>query len=213
MRWAFQHRKGRIWADWAQVFAGPMSESVPSSTTGFAHRRTRADSTASFTYLQDNEESSGSSPWPDDEVIEDPSDDEQGEYDKSKDGDVESNRASSRRRKSSGFSRLSVEDPLLNRRDSTKTDASVYGRGGRSTQKIYIISEDLTVVVAGFSTSHVGLAAYLVICLASLGLGYLLFRWFPRLKVRLIGSQTPLRDCSWVVIEVGMCLEQPGIRC
>jgi len=185
-----------------------MSESVPSSTTGFAHRRARADSTASFTYLPDNEESSGSSPWPDDEAVEDPSDDEQEEYANSKDGDVESNPASPRRRKSSGFSRLSVEDPLLDRRDSTKTDASVYGRGGRSTQKIYIVSEDLTVVFAGFSTSHIGLAAYSLICLTSLGLGYLLLRWLPRWKVWLIGSQTPLRECSWVVIEVGICLEQ-----
>ncbi|MCJ1247270.1 hypothetical protein MMC30_004484 [Trapelia coarctata] len=184
-----------------EVFAGPMSESVPSSTTGFAHRRTRADSTASFTYLPDNEESSGSSPWPDDEAIEDPSDDEQEEYANSKDGDVDSNPTSPKRRKSSGFSRLSVEDPLLDRRDSTKTDASVYGRGGRNTQKIYIVSEDLTVVFAGFSTSHIGFATYIVVCLASLGLGYLLFRWLPRWKVRLIGSQIPLRECSWVVIE------------
>lgn len=181
-----------------------MSESVPSSTTGFAHRRARADSTASFTYFPDNEESSGSSPWPDDEVIEDPSDDEQEEYRNSKDGDVDSNSASPKRRKSSGFSRLSVEDPLLNRRDSTKTDVSGYGRGGRNTQKLHIVSEDLTVVFAGFSTSHVGFAAYLIVCLASLGLGYLFFRWLPRWKVRMIGSQVALRECSWVVIEVGM---------
>jgi len=181
-----------------------MSESVPSSTTGFAHRRARADSTASFTYLPDNEESSGSSPWPDDEVIEDPSDDEQEQYRNSKDGDVDSNSTSPKRRKSSGFSRLSVEDPLLNRRDSTKTDVSGYGRDGRNTQKIYIVSEDLTVVFAGFSTSHVGFTAYLIVCLASLGLGYLLFRWLPRWKVRLIGCQVPLRECSWVVIEVGV---------
>ena len=185
-----------------------MSESVPSSTTGFAHRRARAGSTASFTYLPDNEESSGSSPWPDDEAIEDASDDEQEEYPNSKDGDVDSNPTSPKRRKSSGFSRLSVEDPLLSRRDSTKTDASGSGRSGRNTQKIYIVSEDLTVVFAGFSTSLFGYAAYVSICLASLGLGYLLFRWLPRWKIRLVGSQTSLRGCSWVVIEVCNCLSR-----
>ena len=43
-----------------------MSESVPSSVTGFAHRRDRSDSVASFTYFQEDE----SSPeWSDDQAI------------------------------------------------------------------------------------------------------------------------------------------------
>ena len=177
-----------------------MSESIPSSTTGFAHRRVRADSTASFTYFQENEESSESSHWPDDEAIEDPSDDE--EYTKSKDGDLESGLASSKRRKSSGFSRLSLEDPLLLRHDSARTDASGFGCAGRHNQKIYIATEDLTVVFAGFSTSTFGMLAYMILCLTSFGIGYLLFRWLPRWKVRLIGSPIPLHECSWIVIEV-----------
>ena len=177
-----------------------MSESIPSSTTGFAHRRARADSTTSFTFFQDNEESSESSHWPDDEAIEDPSDDE--EYPKAKDGDLESDPTSPKRRKSSGFSRLSVEDPLLLRRDSARTDASGYGRVGRHNQKIYIVTEDLTVVFAGFSTSALGMLLYMLLCLMSFGVGYLFLRWLPRWKVRLIGLPTSLRECSWVVIEV-----------
>ena len=178
-----------------------MSESVPSSTTGFAHRRNRADSTASFTYLEENEESSESSPWPDDQAIIDQSD-EEGESVDEVNGDLESGPTSPKRRKSSGFSRLSVEDPLLQRYDSARTDVSGSGRNGRITQKIYIVTEDLTVVFAGFSTSALGFSVYLCLCLVSLGLGYLLLRWLPTWKVRLVGSPKPLKECSWVVIEV-----------
>ena len=119
-------------------------------------------------------------------------------------GDIETGRGSIRR-KSSGFSRISrisVEDPLLRRHDSAKTDTSGFGHEGRSTQKIYIVAEDLTVVFAGFKTSKIGFAIYIVLCIMTLGLGYLLLRWIPSWKVRLVGSPTQLRDCTWVVIEV-----------
>lgn len=53
-------------AEISKVFAGPMSESVPSSITGFAHARSRADSTASFTYMPESEESSD---WAEEEAI------------------------------------------------------------------------------------------------------------------------------------------------
>ena len=179
-----------------------MSESVPSSTTGFAHRRVRADSTASFTYYEDNEESSESSPWPEDEAIADEID-EDPDFVEQTNQDLESGPTLSRKRNSSGFSRLSVQDPLLFRHDSAKTDFSGLGRSGKSNQKIYIITEDLTVVFAGFSTSYVGYSVYVLLCLLSCGLGYLLFRWLPRWKVRLVGASRPLRECKWVVIEVG----------
>merc|ERR1719262_1122225 len=38
------------------MFAGPMGESVPTSVSSFAHRRGRADSTASFTYYQEDDD-------------------------------------------------------------------------------------------------------------------------------------------------------------
>ena len=188
-----------------QVFAGAMSESIPSSTTGFAHRRSRADSTASFTYLEDTVESSESSNWPDDEAVEDQSGDDD-DYADHVDGAINSGPSSPERRKSSGFSRLSVEDPLLYRHDSSKTEASGFSNDGRTIQKIYIVTEDLTVVFAGFTTSRVGYTIYLFICVATLGLGYLLFRWLPRLRVRLVGSPRSLKNCSWVAIEVSSCL-------
>ena len=179
-----------------------MSESVPSSITGFAHRRPRSDSIASFTYFQEDDESPE---WSDDQAIvdEDQSPDDAGKQaDSIYDYDLESGRTPSTRRKSSGYSRASVEDPLLLRRGSTKSDASGIQRDAHASQKIYVVSEDLTIVIAGFETKPLGFALYVLICTLSAGLGYLVFRWLPRWKVRLIGSSRPLRVCDWVVIEV-----------
>ena len=179
-----------------------MSESVPSSVTGFAHRRPRADSVASFTYFQEDDESPE---WSEDQAVineVDESIDNGQEPEEDLQYDLESGSLSPKRRKSSGFSRPSVEDPLLYRHDSTKTDASALGRGARTNQKIYVVAEDLTIVVAGFTTNQVGLLSYLVICILSLGLGYLVLRWLPRWRVRFIGSSKPLFECDWVVVEV-----------
>ena len=99
-------------------------------------------------------------------------------------------------------SRDSIERPLLSRFLS----ASSYGRdrrtGSRLNQKVYIASEDLTAVFAGFSTSVAGFALYVVLCILTGGLAYLLFRWLPRWRVRLTGKATPLGKCQWIAIEV-----------
>lgn len=185
-----------------QVFAGPMSESVPSSVTGFAHRRPRADSIASFTYFQEDDESPE---WSEDQAVVDEEDDDL-EADKlgdsGSDFNLESGSTSPIRRNSSGFSRSSVEDPLLYRHDSTRTDISNLGRGAKSSQKIYVATEDLTIVVAGFTTNILGLLLYLCFCGFSLGVGYLVLRWLPRWRVRILGTPKSLQECDWVVIEV-----------
>ncbi|KAL9605801.1 MAG: hypothetical protein Q9179_001034 [Wetmoreana sp. 5 TL-2023] len=175
-----------------------MSESVPSSITAFAHARSRADSTASFTYMQESEESSE---WAEEEAISDQVDEEppepNGEYETAS----LSRPMSLEPRKSSGYSRKSVEHPLLQRHTSARTDTSYFGRGGRTDQKIYIVTEDLTIVVSGFATSLVGYVAYISLCCLTCGVVYLVLRWLPRWKVQLIGEHRPLRECSWVVIE------------
>jgi cation-transporting ATPase 13A3/4/5 len=79
--------------------------------------------------------------------------------------------------------------------------SSGYG-GNRSSQKVYMANEDLYIAIAGFRTSPTGLAAYAAICVCTLGLAWLVFRWMPRWHVKLIGRPAPLRDCQWVVIEV-----------
>ncbi len=181
-----------------EVFAGPMGESVPTSISSFAHRRGRADSTASFTYYQE-EEDEPLPPSEDDSAILD-DDESEVHFQEDQSADLEAGELSTMRRTSSRYSRSSVHDRLL-RRDSARTDGSVLGRGQRTSQKIYIVTEDLTIVVAGFQTSTIGFALYVTLCVLTLGLVYLLLRWLPRWQVKIIGSQCPLRDCTWVVIE------------
>ncbi len=176
-----------------------MSESVPSSLTGFTHRRSRADSVTSFTYFQEDQESPD---WPEYEEVFLEQDEEDLDTGKQFEDDVESVETPPKRRKSSGHSRMSVEDPLLSRHDSTRTDASIFGQSNRTSQKIYVVTEDLTIVVAGFSTRVIGFIAYIAICTLTLGLGYLVFRWIPPWRVWLTGTPKPLRQCTWVVIEV-----------
>jgi cation-transporting P-type ATPase 13A2 len=140
--------------------------------------------------------------WPDDEVIAGDSDEEielpEPEV------DLELGGQSRPRRKASALSRSSIDDPLLTRRDSARTDGSSYGHAGRVHQKIYIVTEDLTIVATGFTTSTIGSAIYMVVCVFTLGFGYLLLRWLPRWRIRLVGSPSPLRDCTWVAIEVSL---------
>ena len=176
-----------------------MSESVPSSLTGFAHRHSRADSITSFTYFQEDQESPD---WTEDDepVLE--QDEENFDAGKQFEDDLESMETSLERRKSSVHSGISVEDPLLSRHDSRTTNASNLGQSSRTNQKIYVVAEDLTIVVAGFTTSLIGFIAYIGICTLTLGLGYLVLRWIPSWRVRLTGTPKPLRECTWVVIEV-----------
>jgi cation-transporting ATPase 13A2 len=181
-----------------EVFGGPMAESVPSSTSSFAHRRARADSTASFTYYQDEDEAPPTSSEDDSAILDDES---ELHFEEDDSVDLEAGELAPMRRSSSGLSRSSVRDRLL-RNDSARTDGSYFERGQRTSQKLYIATEDLTIVVAGFRTGTLGYALYITICVLTLGLGYLLLRWLPRWYVSIIGVATPLQKCPWVVIEV-----------
>lgn len=185
-----------------EMFSGPMGESVPTSVSSFAHRRGRADSTASFTYYQEDEEEPLPPSSEDDSAILD--DESELNFEEEDSVDLE-NGELERRRTSSGHSRASVHDRLL-RSDSARTDGSTLGHGHRMSQKIYIVTEDLTIVIAGFKTSTLGFAMYTTICVLTLGLGYLVLRWLPRWKVRLVGRGCALRNCNWVVIEVSIFL-------
>lgn len=189
-----------------ELYSGPMAESLPTSISAFAHRRSRADSVTSFAFYQDEEEllqtehvlADGAADAEDlDEMPFHPEGDDEEDS-----ADLERDAAQNDyllHRRSSTHSRSSVHSRLL-RRDSAMTEGSAYGMG-RHSQKLYVASEDLTVVVAGFRTSPLGMAVYVSICLATLGLGWLLFRWLPRWYVKVVGRSSPLRECQWVVIE------------
>ncbi|KAJ5095152.1 cation-transporting ATPase [Penicillium argentinense] len=179
-----------------EVFDGPISESIPSSVVSFMHRRNRADSNVSFTYFQDEEDFAE---YSNEDAVDVSSDIEESYMNGIEEPDLESHRGSFISKR---LSRDSAEHPLLSRILS----ASSYGRdrrsGSRLNQKIYISSEDLTTVFAGFSTSTTGFVLYLAICILTGGIGYLLLRWLPRWRVRLIGKATPLGKCHWIAIEV-----------
>lgn len=68
-------------------------------------------------------------------------------------------------------------------------------------QRFYITEEDLVVGIAGYSTSKFKNAIYNFICIVSFGLLYLLLRWLPSYKVKLIGTKVPLGKAEWVVLE------------
>jgi cation-transporting ATPase 13A2 len=190
-----------------EVFAGPMSESVPTSVSSFHYQRPRQrqGSISSFTYFQEDAEPPE---WSDEEAVVDESD-EENEYTNRHsidEQDLEAGDTSPLRRKSSGRSR--TDQPLLTRIDSTKSDTREHDDGGNFSQKLYIVSEDLTMVVAGFQTSTIGFSIYLALCIITGGLAYLLFRWLPRWQMRLVASPAPLRSCTFVVVEVSSWLNR-----
>ncbi|KAI0012819.1 hypothetical protein F4779DRAFT_566997 [Xylariaceae sp. FL0662B] len=192
-----------------ELFSGPMAESLPTSVSAFSHRRQRADSTTSFTYYNEEENEpetgsvygeDGSIPFDIDEIpfgLE-----EDNEREESLEADLEDRTSYedyAMRRRSSTQSRGSVHARLL-RSDSGVTDASTRGYG-RVSQKLHMVNEDLTIVIAGFRTRKLGYAAYIFLCVATLGLAYLLLRWLPRWQVKLVGEPCSLHDCQWVVLE------------
>lgn len=203
-----------------QLYAGPIAESLPTSVSAFAsRRRARADSTASFTYYDDeaNEEADAEAGSPPDRAsylrrstsdlgdlefgdIEAVVDDDEDEDSSSADRDY--NAAADDyllRRRSSTASRSSVRAHLL-RRDSTATATSNRGLG-RTSQKLYMKNEDLTIAIAGFKTNRLGYALYVLLSIFTCGIGYLLFRWLPKWYVTVVGRPCSLHNCDWVVIE------------
>ncbi|KXT01461.1 hypothetical protein AC578_9529 [Pseudocercospora eumusae] len=214
-----------------EIFSGPMSESVPTASSSFFHRRSRRDSTASFAFYEEERDFDDEEYAEEALIIEEGGPESQslnGEntfLEPDMDQDLESGYengsiASPRPRKgskASGYSRMSrssrgtrrsedstrhsLQSPLLRRHHSEGSETSGFRVGGRISQKIYILTEDMTIVATGFKTSLFGFAIYLALCLCTGGLGYLLLRWLPRWYVKLVGRQTPLGECDWVVIE------------
>ncbi|KAK5061350.1 hypothetical protein LTR84_007892 [Exophiala bonariae] len=193
-----------------ELFSGPISESVPSSMTGFAYQRPRQrkGSISSFTYFQDEQETPE---YSDEEAVLDVSDEEDGNI-AITDHDLEAGEVDSLRRKSSGRLRSSSDQPLLRRHESARSDIQEHDDGGSFSQKLYIETEDLTMVIAGFSTSSLGFMLYIAICVLTAGIGYLVFRWVPSWRISIVGSPAPLKKCSWVVVEVSYGPPQKLLR-
>jgi cation-transporting P-type ATPase 13A2 len=187
------------------MFSGPMSESVPSSVISFAHRRSRQNSTVSFTYFQQgssrNDLPGTSVDWDEEEAAIDIDDD----FDIAESDSFRANgddSTSLRLSKTRSTTRASVEDPLLTPSDAFDAHPSRRRPPARISQRIYIVTEDMHASITGFSTSVPGFAVYVTICVLTVGLAYLLLRWLPKWRVRLVGKLTPLGKCEWVAIEV-----------
>ena len=200
-----------------QLFSGPVAESLPTSISAFAHNRERTSSLSSFAYYAAQEEEveildNGDSCLGDFSAAHWPEADaylENDHFDDSLADDSEGSLLLSRRqsadeyswsRRASVQSRASARSRLV-RRDSLLSCTSG-GFGPRTSQKVYIASEDLTIVIAGFRTSRPGMMFYNFSCVFSAGLAYLLLRWLPKLRIRIIGIRCPLSECDWVVVEV-----------
>ena len=181
-----------------------MSESVPTSVTSFAYQRPRQrqGSISSFTYFQEEAEQPE---WSDEEAVIDDSDEENG-YANGHEPDLEAGDDASMRRKSSA--RSHADQPLLGRHDSAASDTREHEEGGNFSQKLYMVTEDLTMVIAGFKTSKIGFTVYLTLCVITGGLAWLLFRWLPRWHMKLVASPASLRSCTFLVIEVSSRYER-----
>lgn len=189
-----------------ELYSGPMAESLPTSVSAFNHRRGRADSTASFSFYQDEDE-------PDEPLMldgrrmhvgdldelpfEDDYEDEEDSTDLER--NAEDNDYVLHRRASTQSRGASVHSMLL-RRDSGVSAGSGYG-SNRHNQKTYMENEDLYVAIAGFQTSYIGYTIYILLCIFTLGIAWLVFRWVPKWHVKLIGKSALLKECDWVVIE------------
>ncbi|RKF63313.1 putative cation-transporting ATPase [Erysiphe neolycopersici] len=173
-----------------EIFSGPIAESVPMSLASFTQCKRRADSNTNFSiYRADNEFRSLS----DENAIADDESEIMADEDLI---DIESGERS--------YYRTSTEitnQAYLLRRNSTKTNTSYKSNENRIGQKISIPVEDLTIAIVGFRTSYLGYTLYIIASIISFGAIYLALRWIPRWKVYLIGKKSPLRNCTWVVIE------------
>ncbi|EGS20971.1 cation-transporting ATPase-like protein [Thermochaetoides thermophila DSM 1495] len=200
-----------------ELFAGPVAESVPTSVSAFSHRHGRAESVASFSFYHEQDDQREELEAPPGSLGARLSIDDLDELPFEEEGLSESempeqldtfgidlewgsmNNGYPLIRRSSTHSQFSAHHRLL-RRESGVSAASGY-TGGRSSQKMRLDNDDLTIAISGFITNRIGFAIYIVLCVLTGGIAWLFLRWYPKYYVKLVGCATPFRDCQWVVIE------------
>ncbi|ANB14233.1 Ypk9p [Sugiyamaella lignohabitans] len=124
------------------------------------------------------------------------------------DSDAHSQRGHiSRRRSSHFYEDVGADEPLLvtesldGREQKEAADHIVYTNSERLFQRYYITEEDLVIGFAGFKTSRIRSFFYAILSIGTLGIAYLILRWFPRLRIQCIGKPCALGQCDWVVVE------------
>jgi len=67
-------------------------------------------------------------------------------------------------------------------------------------QKI-LLHEDLIITLNGYQQIPIRKLVYYILCIFSFGAVFLFFHWFPKLKLKLLGTTIPIEDASELYIE------------
>lgn len=188
------------------IFDGPSASSVPTSVSQFAHRGSRTSFADDGGGVERPRFFAADFDSDADDVLTevDPEEEERHSIlSSSRISEVSSAAISSA---PGDIERRDSFGPLLaaaqGQRKSSDLRSEGSGREGGRTQKIYVADEDLVIVVSGFRTRRKRLWMYNTLCVLSLGLVYLVLRWLPRWRLKLLAEPFPLTDAHWVVIEV-----------
>ncbi|KAK9473519.1 uncharacterized protein V1510DRAFT_429326 [Dipodascopsis tothii] len=176
-----------------RVFDGPVSESVPSSLSTFQHTgraRSRSNSTTtSFRFFNHDDVERDQAVYGDESSVRSesvrglrlvPTRSQPLQYDE--------------------YTRPEPARPLLGDADEPRPP-SFEAPPALLQQSVYLEEEDLMIAMAGYVTSPLRIALFVLLSVVTGGVGYLLLRWFPKLRIALLGYRAPLGECDWVVVE------------
>ncbi|CAN3363072.1 vacuolar cation-transporting ATPase Ypk9p [Diutina catenulata] len=110
----------------------------------------------------------------------------------------EAERRGRRRSSDASSSKMSFDD------EPREVDDDVFRKEypSKSTyQRYYLAEEDLVLGIAGYTTSMAKSVLYYVLCVCTLGMAYVVLRWFPRYRINLLGNPAPLGVATWCVVE------------
>ncbi|RLV90384.1 Vacuolar cation-transporting ATPase YPK9 [Spathaspora sp. JA1] len=107
------------------------------------------------------------------------------------------------RRRTRSDSDESNRSVLLGESRETVEESTFYKQypGKLKYQRYYLAEEDIVIGIAGYCNCWWRLVLYYIICITTLGMGYLVLRWFPKYRVNLMGKRSPLGMADWCVIE------------
>lgn len=105
-----------------------------------------------------------------------------------------------RRRRRSSNSTFDSQADLLYDDYEPNTDTNDFDSQAEY-QRFYLAEEDLVIGIAGYKNNTLKLCLYWLLCIVTLGVGYLILRWLPRYQINLIGDKAPLGIADWCVIE------------
>ncbi|KAI8989577.1 P5-type ATPase cation transporter-domain-containing protein [Pilobolus umbonatus] len=71
----------------------------------------------------------------------------------------------------------------------------------KDEQILLLEEEDVYITIAGYKHNRLNLFLYQLMCVLSLGIVWLLFRWVPTWYVSWVGIKVPLKDAEWLVFK------------